>query len=63
MSRPRVSVLLPVRDEKPYLAECLESLSAQTLSDFEVIAVDDGSTDATPAILQAHARATPASAF
>ena len=56
MSRPRVSVLLPVRDEEPFLAECLESLSAQTLADFEVIAVDDGSTDATPGILAAHAR-------
>lgn len=43
-------------DEAPFLAECLESLSAQTLSDFEVIAVDDGSTDATPGILGAHAR-------
>jgi glycosyltransferase involved in cell wall biosynthesis len=56
VSRQRVSVLLPVRDEEPYLAECLESLSGQTLSDFEVIVVDDGSTDATPAILEAHAR-------
>ena len=46
-----------MRDEEPFLAECLESLSAQTLSDFEVIAVDDGSTDATPVILDAHARA------
>jgi glycosyltransferase involved in cell wall biosynthesis len=50
-------VLLPARDEEQFLAECLESLSAQTLSDFEVLAVDDGSTDATPAILEAHARA------
>ena len=57
MSRPRVSVILPVRDEEPFLAECLESLSAQTLADFEVIGVDDGSTDATPGILAAHARA------
>src|SRR5262249_206424 len=57
VSRPRVSVLLPVRDEEPFLAECLESLSAQTLSDFEVIAMDDGSTDGTLAILEAHARA------
>jgi glycosyltransferase involved in cell wall biosynthesis len=56
VSGPRVSVLLPVRDEEPFLAECLDSLSAQTLADFEVIAVDDGSTDATPAILEAHAR-------
>jgi glycosyltransferase involved in cell wall biosynthesis len=56
VSSPRVSVLLPVRDEEPFLAECLESLSAQTLADFEVIAVDDGSIDATPAILEKHAR-------
>jgi cellulose synthase/poly-beta-1,6-N-acetylglucosamine synthase-like glycosyltransferase len=40
VSGPQVSVLLPVRDEEPCLAECLESFSAQTLSDFEVIAVD-----------------------
>ena len=57
MRRPRVSVLLPVRDEEPYLAECLDSLSVQTLEDFEVVAVDDGSTDTTPEILAAHARA------
>jgi glycosyltransferase involved in cell wall biosynthesis len=59
VSRPSVSVLLPVRDEEPYLAECLESLSAQTLPDFEVVVVDDGSADATPEILAAHARADP----
>jgi glycosyltransferase involved in cell wall biosynthesis len=57
VSPPRVSVLLPVRDEEPFLAECLDSLSAQTLADIEVIAVDDGSTDATPEILERHARA------
>jgi glycosyltransferase involved in cell wall biosynthesis len=56
VSRPRVSVLLPVREEEQFIAECLESLSAQTLSDFEVIAVDDGSTDGTPEILGEHAR-------
>jgi len=56
VSRPRVSVLLPVRDEEPYLAECLESLSGQTLSGFEVIVVDDGSSDASPALAKDHAR-------
>jgi glycosyltransferase involved in cell wall biosynthesis len=53
---PRVSVLLPVRDEEPYFAECLDSLSAQTLADLEVIVVDDGSTDASVAIAAKHAR-------
>jgi glycosyltransferase involved in cell wall biosynthesis len=56
VKRPRVSVLLPVRDEELFLAECLGSLSAQTLSGFEVIVVDDGSTDASPAIAAEHAR-------
>lgn len=42
---PTVSVLLPVRDALPHLAEATRSVSAQTLEDFEVIAVDDGSTD------------------
>jgi glycosyltransferase involved in cell wall biosynthesis len=49
--------LLPVRNEERYLVECLESLSAQTLSELEVVVVDDGSTDSTPEILAAHARA------
>ena len=56
MRRPRVSVILPVRDEEEFLPECLESLSAQTLSDFEVVVVDDGSTDASAVIAEDHAR-------
>jgi glycosyltransferase involved in cell wall biosynthesis len=55
--QPRVSVLLPVRDEEPFLAATLESLSAQTLADHEVIVVDDGSRDGSAAIAEAHARA------
>jgi glycosyltransferase involved in cell wall biosynthesis len=59
MTGPRVSVLLPVRDEEPFLAATLESLAAQTLSDHEVIVVDDGSRDGSAAIAEAHARADP----
>lgn len=40
-----VSVLLPVRDAAAHLPACLDSLLAQTLPDFEIIAVDDGSQD------------------
>jgi glycosyltransferase involved in cell wall biosynthesis len=50
---PEVSVLLPCYNAAPTLEEALASLQAQTLSDFEAICVDDGSTDATPAILEA----------
>jgi len=42
-----VSVLLPVRDGGSYLDDALESLLGQSFEDFEVVAVDDGSTDGT----------------
>ena len=50
-----ISVLLPVRDAAPYLPECIASLRAQTFEDFEVLAVDDGSTDESPQLLAAWA--------
>ncbi|WP_243367474.1 glycosyltransferase family 2 protein [Fundidesulfovibrio soli] len=52
-----ISVLLPVRDAAAHLPACLDSLLAQTLADFEIVAVDDGSTDQgrTLALLQAYA--------
>jgi glycosyltransferase involved in cell wall biosynthesis len=58
-SRPLVSVLLPVRDEAPYLSEALVSLSEQTLTRFEAIVVDDGSRDGSASIAEAHARSDP----
>lgn len=58
-STPAVSVLLPVRNAAPYLPTCLASLEAQTLGDFEVVAVDDGSQDASRAILDAVALRDP----
>jgi glycosyltransferase involved in cell wall biosynthesis len=51
----RVSVILPVRDEERFLAEALASLFAQTEPNFEIVAVDDGSADATSRILAEHA--------
>ena len=51
MPSPSVSVLLPVRDAAPWIGVCLESLKRQTLEDFEVVAVDDGSTDDSGEIL------------
>src|SRR5207249_3733113 len=47
------SVIIPVRDGMPYLPATVESLRRQTLADFEAIVVDDGSTDDSPAYLQA----------
>lgn len=50
-SSPRVSVVMAVHNGERHLRQALESLLAQRLADIEVIAVDDGSTDATPYIL------------
>jgi cellulose synthase/poly-beta-1,6-N-acetylglucosamine synthase-like glycosyltransferase len=46
-SRATVSVIVPARNEEACLGACLESLAAQTGVDFEVIVVNDGSTDHT----------------
>jgi len=53
---PAVSVLLPCFNAADTLEESLSSIQSQTLEDFEVVAVDDGSTDATPDILSAWSR-------
>lgn len=51
----KVSVLVPVYNVKKYLAECLDSLVAQTLDDIEFVCIDDGSTDGCGEILDAYA--------
>ena len=48
---PRVSVIVPVFDGERYLRQALDAILGQTFPDFELIVVDDGSTDATPSIL------------
>ena len=53
MRPPRISVLLPVWNAERYVGETLASLRGQTFGDFEVVVVDDGSTDRTPEILAA----------
>lgn len=42
---PKISVIVPVYKVEKYLAECIESVLAQTFRDFELILVDDGSPD------------------
>lgn len=49
---PSISILLPCYNVEPYLPQCLASVAAQTFEDFEVVCVNDGSTDGTPGILQ-----------
>lgn len=52
---PAISILMPARDAAATVEETLRSLAAQTEPDWELIVVDDGSTDETPSILGAWA--------
>ena len=52
---PCVSILVPVYNMERYLEKCFDALTRQTLDDIEIIAVDDGSTDASPRILARYA--------
>jgi len=58
MKRPaeaRVSVIMPVYNQAGFLAECLDTVLAQTLREIEVVCVDDGSTDGSRRILEEYA--------
>jgi glycosyltransferase involved in cell wall biosynthesis len=56
---PAITVLLPVRNALPWLGPSLASLWRQTERDFEVVAIDDGSTDGSGEVLDRAARAEP----
>ncbi len=53
--KPFLSVVIPVYNVASYLRECLDSVRAQTFTDWEAICVDDGSTDGSAAILEDYA--------
>ena len=52
---PLVSVIVPVYKAEAYLTECVESILAQSLNDFELLLIDDGSPDGSGAICDAYA--------
>ena len=56
---PLVSVVIPVYNIAPHLCRCLDSVLGQSLSELEIICVDDGSTDESPAILEKYAAEDP----
>lgn len=56
MSTPLISVVMPVYNAQRYLREAVDSILDQTLGDFELIAVDDGSKDGSKAILDEYAQ-------
>jgi len=56
MNRPRVSVIVCAYDAAETIAETLDSLLTQTSTEFEIVVVDDGSTDSTPAVVERFAQ-------
>lgn len=55
MTEPRVSVIVPVYNGERYLRPCIDSILGQTFRDMEIILVNDGSTDASAAMLAEYA--------
>jgi glycosyltransferase involved in cell wall biosynthesis len=60
VNAPVVSVILPAYNAEAFVAQAVESVRAQTYTDYELIAVDDGSTDRTGEILDEYAKNFPA---
>ena len=57
-----ISVIIPTYNEEKVLSDCIESLGFQTYTDFEIIIVDDGSTDGTLEILKNLEKSLPPAA-
>ena len=51
---PAISIVIPMYNVEKYIGECLDSILAQTFTDYEVIAVDDCSTDRTCEIVESY---------
>ena len=52
MNNPKVSVIIPIYNVEEYLSQCLDSIINQTLTDIEIICVNDGSMDNSLNILK-----------
>ena len=59
MNNPLISVIIPVYNAEPFLPACLDSVLSQDYSSFEILVIDDGSTDNSAAIIDRYAAREP----
>ena len=55
-NNPLITVIVPVYNVEKYLTRCVDSIINQTYKNLEIILVDDGSTDSSPAICDNYAK-------
>ena len=56
MNNPLISVIVPIYNVEPYLCQCVDSVLSQTYKNLDIILVDDGSSDRSPAICDEYAK-------
>ena len=56
---PKVSVIVPAYNAQDYIAKCLDSLVNQTIDSYEVLVINDGSSDNTQAVVEAYQEKYP----
>ena len=59
MQKPELTIVIPVFNAEKYISQTVESILSQTFRDWQLVIVDDGSTDSTSAICQRYASADP----
>lgn len=57
--QPLVSIVMPMKNAEAFLPDCLESILSQTYSNWELICIDDGSTDGSAQLLEGYASNNP----
>ena len=55
MAVPFISIIIPIYKSEPYIKKCLDSIMAQTITNWEAILIDDGSPDQSGAICDEYA--------